>query len=216
VSESRHQPAPPVAFDVVEIIDRPSATRVSATVESASEHVFVLHLEYASRLPEEALVRWFDGATAWEAIAQLDAIDGLRIACRLENDAAWQPAPARRSPRIPVDMAAVVVKIVDSRVIAKGRRVNAVCVDVSQTGCRTSWLGTQPRLRDAVDIAWTAAAPAGREPEWLPARVARIIARPFGATQISFAFDVANTTDTARVNSVYRAWLHEYHRRNAA
>jgi hypothetical protein len=43
VSESRHQPAPPAAFDVIEIIDRPSAIRVSATVESAFDHVFVLH-----------------------------------------------------------------------------------------------------------------------------------------------------------------------------
>jgi hypothetical protein len=202
---------------VVEIIDRPSASRVSATVQSTSNHVFILQLQSASRVPGEALVRWFDGATAWQAIAQLEPIDPTLVKCRLEDDAAWRRAPARLSLRTPVEMGPMLVRMVDSRVIAKGRRVNAVCVDISQTGCRTSWLGKPPRVRDAVDIAWTAAADeADREPAWVPARVARIIARPFGAAQVSFAFETTTAIENARVNSLYSAWMHENRGRDAA
>jgi hypothetical protein len=186
--------------DVVEIIDRPSANRVSATVESVDDHLLVLHLERAGSLPEEALVRWFDGATAWQTIAQLEHIGPDRVGCR----------------RAPVDLAPMLVKIVDSRVLAKGRRVNTVCVDISENGCRTSWLGPSPRVRDAVDVAWNDGRQPDAAPEWVPARVARIIGRPFGATQVSFTFEITDATDKARVRALYHAWLQEHPRRTVA
>jgi hypothetical protein len=209
-------PAPPAAFDVVEIVDRPSATRVNATVESASDHVFVLQIKHAPSLPEEALLRWFDGATAWEAIAQLERITPARLICRLATADAWQPSPARQSPRAPVDLAPMLVRIVDSRVIAKGRRVNTVCVDISENGCRTSWLGPLPRVRDAADVAWNDGRQPDAPPEWVPARVARIIGRPFGATQVSFTFEITDAAEQARVSALYQSWLRENGRRSAA
>jgi hypothetical protein len=209
VTVNPQPPAPPAAFDVVEIIDRPSASRVSATVQSADDHLFVLHLERAGSLPEEALVRWFDGATAWQAIAQLARINPTQVTCRLATEDTWQRSPARQSPRAPVDRAPMLVKIVDSRVIAKGRRVNTVCVDISENGCRTSWLGPSPRVRDAVDVAWNDGRQPDAPPEWVPARVARIVDRPFGATQVSFTFEITDATDKARVRALYQAWLQE-------
>jgi hypothetical protein len=216
VTSSPQPPAAPAVSDVVEIIDRPSANRVSATVESVDDHLLVLHLERAGSLPEEALVRWFDGATAWQTIAQLEHIGPDRVVCRLATEDAWQPSPARQSLRAPVDLAPMLVKIVDSRVLAKGRRVNTVCVDISENGCRTSWLGPSPRVRDAVDVAWNDGRQPDAAPEWVPARVARIIGRPFGATQVSFTFEITDATDKARVRALYHAWLQEHPRRTVA
>jgi hypothetical protein len=205
----------PAALDVVEVVDRLAATVVSATVESVIDQQFVLRLATPAPVPEEAVIRWFDGSAAWQAITQFDQPDPGLVTCRLSTETAWHRSPARRSLRAPVDMAPMLVKVVDSRVIAKGRRISTVCVDISATGCRTTWLGRPPGLRDAVDVAWDSG---GSEPgasAWVPARVARIIRRPFGGAQVSLTFEITQDLQRVRVDALHRAWLQERRSRAA-
>jgi hypothetical protein len=214
MSENPHTPGAPAAHDVVEIFDRLSATRMSTTVESANDRLFVLRLEQAAMVPEEAAVRWYDGATAWQAIASFEHIDHARVSCRIVAPNEWEPTPIRHSLRAPVDSSTLVVRIVSSSVLARGRRVHAVCLDISETGCRASWPGRTPRVGDAVDVAWDLGDwHAHTQPGWVPARVARIIPRPFGARQLCFMFETADSTQAARIRAWYQAWLHAHRQR---
>ena len=87
--------------------------------------------------------------------------------------------------------------------LAKGRRVHAVCLDISDSGCRASWPGRTPLVGDAVDVAWDVGDwQAEDEPGWVSARVARIVALPFGARQVGFTFEIADSDQAARVRAV--------------
>jgi PilZ domain len=205
--ENSRPPNGPSAFDVVEIVDRLSASRVSASVESANDCNFVLRLSQEARIPEEAHLRWFDGASAWQAIAQMRRIDEARVSCEIAPSHEWEAAPARRSVRAPVENSPLLVRIVESKVLARGRRVHAVCVDISDTGCRAKWAGGTPRAGDAVDVAWESESSRGGFPEWLPARVTRIIPRPFGAHHVCFSFEIRDPAHAALVREWHRTWL---------
>jgi hypothetical protein len=208
VSENFHPAGTPAAHDIVEIIDRLSAARISAVVESTGEHLFVLRLAQAAPLPAEALVRWFDGAGAWQAISQLERTGENRVRCELGAFSEWEAAPARRSVRAPVDNSPLLVRIVASRVLPRGGRVHAVCVDISNVGCRANWLGRTPRVGDTVDVAWnTEEAGGATGPKWVPARVARIIPRPFGAHHVGFSFECGEPAQAARVREWHQTWL---------
>ena len=192
VSENPITPAAPAAGDVVEIVDRLSGVRVTAVVESAIGGPYVLRYDRGSGIPDEAHVRWFDGDTAWQAISKLAALDDTSASCELAPSTEWEPAPVRRSLRAPVDNSPMLVKIVSSTVLAKGRRIHAVCLDISDSGCRASWPGRTPLVGDAVDVAWDVGDwQADDEPGWVSARVARIVALPFGARQVGFTFEIA-------------------------
>ncbi|MDX6541200.1 MAG: hypothetical protein QOI71_2810 [Gaiellales bacterium] len=215
VSENPSTPAAPAAGDVVEIVDRVSGVRVTAVVESATEaNTYVLRYDRGSKVPDEAHLRWFDGDTAWQAIAKLHVLDDTSAECELAPCEDWEPAPVRRSLRAPVDNSPMLVKIVSSTVLAKGRRVHAVCLDISDSGCRASWPGRTPLVGDAVDVAWEVGDwQANDEPGWVSARVARIVALPFGARQVGFTFEIANADQAARVRAWHQAWLHEHRQR---
>jgi hypothetical protein len=207
MSEKSHTPIGPAAFDVVEIVDRLSASRVSATVESAGAGDFVLRLAHEARIPEEAHLRWFDGAGAWQAIAQLRRIDETRVSCELAPAHEWEVAPARRSVRTPVENSPLLVKIVGSKVLARDRRVHAVCVDISDSGCRANWVGATPRVGDAVAVSWNIEPSHTAPSSWVPARVARVIPRRFGAHHICFSFEIADSAQAALVREWHQAWL---------
>jgi hypothetical protein len=197
----------PAAFDVVEIVDRLSGSHVSAKVDSASEYSFVLRLGREARIPQEAHLRWFDGATAWQAIAELQRIDDARVSCELAPAGEWERTPARRSVRAPVANSPLMVRVTESTVLARGRRMHTVCVDISASGCRVNWAGTKPRAGDIVDVAWEAELPYGSSAEWVPARVARIIPRPFGAHHVCFSFELGDPRHAALVRAWHAAWL---------
>jgi hypothetical protein len=215
VSENSNTPAAPAAGDVVEIVDRLSGVRVTAVVESVTERsTYILRYDRGSRVPDEVHLRWFDGGTAWQAIAKLGVLDDTSADCELAPSEEWEPAPVRRSLRAPVDNSPLLVKIVSSTVLAKGRRVHAVCLDVSDSGCRASWPGRTPLVGDAVDVAWEVGDwQADDEPGWVGARVARIVALPFGARQVGFTFEIADADQAARVREWHQAWLHEHRQR---
>jgi hypothetical protein len=213
MSEKPHPPAGPAAFDVVEIVDRLSAAHVSAVVESADDRSFVLRLKQEARIPEEAHLRWFDGATAWQAISQLKRIDESRVSCELAPADEWEAAPARRSVRAPVENSPLLVRIVGSRVLAPERRVHAVCVDISDSGCRANWVGRTPSVGDAVDVTWDTELSRTASPGWVPARVARIIPRPFGAHHVCFSFEIGDPSQAALVREWHQAWLENNRRR---
>jgi hypothetical protein len=215
VSENPITPAAPAAGDVVEIVDRLSGQRVTAVVESASDGLtYLLRYDRGSRLPDEAHVRWFDGDTAWQSISTVTPRDETSASCQLAPSRDWEPASVRRSLRAPVDNSPMLVKIVDSTVLARGRRVHAVCLDISESGCRARWPGRTPLVGDAVDVAWDVGDwQADDEPGWVSARVARIVALPFGARQVGFTFEIADQAQAARVRTWHQAWLHEHRQR---
>jgi len=94
------------------------------------------------------------------------------------------------------------------------QRVHAVCLDISDSGCRASWPGRTPLVGDAVDVAWEVGDwQAEDEPGWVSARVARIVALPFGARQVGFTFEIADSNQAARVRAWHQAWLHEHRQR---
>ena len=208
MSEESRTPAGPVEFDSVEIVDRLSSSRLSARVESADRDSFVLQLEYEVGIPEEALLRWFDGGSAWQAIAQMKRIDESHVACELAPSDEWQAAPTRRSLRVRVDNAPVLV-----RFLRGSRQVHTVCVEISDSGCRANWLGETPQVGDAVDITWELQPASSGQPERVPARVARIIPRPFGAHHVCFAFNLADPKHADLVRGWHEASVHENRQR---
>jgi hypothetical protein len=207
MNQKSHPPNGPAAFDVVEIVDRLSASRVSAMVESANDSTFVLRLAEEARIPLEAHLRWFDGAGAWQAIAQLDRMDDTRVSCELAPSNEWEAAPARRSVRAAVENSPLLVKIVGSKVLARGKRVHTTCVDISDSGGRVNWPGGVPRVGDAVDVSWDPAAALAGTAEWIPARISRVLRRPFGAHHVCFAFEARDARQAALVRELHRSWL---------
>ena len=174
----------------------------------------MLRFDRVYAIPDEVHVRWYDGDTAWQAISKLAALNETSATCELAPSREWEPAQVRRSLRAPVDNSPMLVKIVSSTVLAKGRRVHAVCLDISDSGCRASWPGRTPLVGDAVDVAWDVGDwEADNEPGWVSARVARIVALPFGARQVGFTFEIADADQAARVRTWHQAWLHEHRQR---
>ena len=201
MSAETRPPSGPVEFESVEIIDRLSGSYVGATVESAHDRSFVLRLKREAEMPEEALLRWSDGAGAWQGIGELERIDSSRVRCELAPPEEWQAAPARRSPRIRVEDSPLVVYFPGAR------RAHAVCVDISESGCRASWLGKTPDVGDAVHITWDTETSPAAPTRWIPARVVRIIPRPFGAHHVCFSFEFADAKQAAFVRERHQASL---------
>ena len=214
VSEDSLTPAAPGAGDTVEIIDLLTEARVTAIVESADDDRYVLRFAHGSVVSDQARVRWYDGTTAWQALSQLQAIDDTRSSFVLAVVRDWEPAPVRQSLRAPVDSSPMLVKIVTSSALPQDLRVHAVCLDISDSGCRAKWPGLAPVVGDIVAVAWDAGDwHAGAEPGWVPAQVVRVVALPFGARQVGFTFETADALQAARVRDWRRVWLQEQRQR---
>jgi hypothetical protein len=204
----------PAVHDVVEIVDWASSVRETAIVESEADGHYVLRFDRAARVPEVAPVRWYHDDTAWQANSHLQRIDETSVKCRLAPAHEWQLSPGRQALRTPVDNAPLLVKVVSSGVLAKGRLVHALCLDISDSGCRASWPGTAPPVGDAVELAWDMRDwRAEVEPGWVPARVARIVALSFGRQQVGFRFEIADAMQFAHVRTFHQTWLQEQRRR---
>jgi PilZ domain len=208
MSAEPRPPTGPAEFDSVQIVDRLSGFRVSATVESANDRSFVLQLKHDAAMPEEAFLRWFDGASAWQGIALMERIDESRVRCELAPSDEWQAAPARSSSRVRVENSPLLV-----RILPGNRRMHAVCVDISESGCRANWLGKTPSVGDAVHITWDTEPSPAAPPCWIPARVVRIIPRPFGAHHICFSFEFADPKQAALVRERHQASLQDIRQR---
>jgi hypothetical protein len=197
------------AHDRVEIIDRISARRVRALVESAAGESSVLRLEQAAHVPEAAPVRWFDGVKAWQATAHFEHIDATRVRCQLTPANTWQPAFTRRSQRVRVGESQLLVRIAWSGTIPGGRRARTECLEASATGCRATWSGQMPRVGDTVDLSWDSGGQSrgANELGWIAARVVRVIPRTTGLNEVCFGFETTKSTQAARIHRWYRTWL---------
>jgi hypothetical protein len=209
MTEQSHAPAAPQADDRVEIIDQGSARRLGACVESASGSIWVLRIEQATRVPEEAPVRWYDGTTAWQAMAQLEQIDPTSVRCTIVPPHVWELAPVRRSERVHTGEAQLLVRIVSSGALPGGRRVHTECLDASATGCRAAWPGQTPRVGDAVELTWDTGgrSPGAMELGWVAGRVVRVIHRPAEASDVCIDFKTSTSTQAARLYRWHQAWL---------
>ena len=198
----------PGVRDRVEIVDRLGGARADAIVESADDGQLVLRLEHSIDIPEQVLVRWFDGSTAWQATARLERTDQSRVSCRIVPPQVWEPTSVRRSIRAPAADAGLLARVVSSSVLPGGRRVHTACLDVSATGCRASWPGRPPRVGDTFELTWDVGDPlVGIELGWVAARVARIVSLASGEQEIGFTFEVTRAIQAARVRAWHRAWL---------
>ena len=129
----------------------------------------------------------------------------------------WEPAPVRQSLRATVGNSPILVKIVDESRLAAPRTVHAVCLDISASGCRSTWPGQPPSAGDRVEIAWEVGSGYDvDEPQWVSARVVRIIELPFGKRQIGFRFELAEEAHASRVREWHQTWLGEHRRRLVA
>ena len=200
MSAETRPPSGPVEFESVEIIDRLSGSYVGATVESAHDRSFVLRLKREAEMPEEALLRWSDGAGAWQGIGELEQIDSSRVRCELAPPEEWQAAPARRSPRIRVEDSPLVVYFPGAR------RAHAVCVDISESGCRASWLGKTPDVGDAVHITWDTGTPRHADPLDPGTRRAHH-STPLRRAPRLFSFEFADAKQAAFVRERHQASL---------
>lgn len=149
-------PSEPAQHDVVEVIDLRSGDSVTAEVEDASDGIWLLVFDLAASVPQAASVHWDDGDSGWQATAQLDRLDDTTARFAIASVADWEPAPVLRSRRTPVDNSPMLVRIIQSTALPNGRQVHAVCLDVSNSGCRASWPGPPPIVGDTVEIAWEA------------------------------------------------------------
>ena len=160
-----------------------------------------------------ASIRWFDGERAWQATAQLEHIDSTRVRCQLSLLDSWEPAPARRSQRVYVGEAQLIVRIVWSSTIPGGRRAHTECLEASATGCRTTWSGQTPRVGDSVNLAWATngSSRGATELGWIAARVVRVIPAPHGTDEVCFTFETTTSSQAARIHRWHQAWLQRNH-----
>jgi hypothetical protein len=206
-------PAPPGAYDIVEIVDERAAARLHAVVERVENPHLVLRLERAATIPRETPVRWFDGDTAWQAVSHIETIDSMSVICQLAPPPEWELAPVRQSLRVAVDSAPILVRSIDSNAVKTGRPVHAVCVDISATGCRATWPGTPPQVGGSVEIAWEfESVDQDGELIWVPARIARIVPLPFGTRQVAFRFEPTDSKQASHVRDWHQIWLQEHRR----
>ena len=183
MSDAHRTPAPPIAYDVVQIIDQQTATRVNAVVRSIEDDRYLLHLERPSSIPGEAPVRWYDGDTAWQAVSQLERIDETSVNCQLAPSPQWELAPVRQSLRAQVDNAPILARLTDGdkRGPARTRSVS-MCLRVAAAPAGPE---PTPRVGDHVELAWDVGDwHSETQPAWIPARVARIVPMPFGTRQV--------------------------------
>jgi hypothetical protein len=207
----------PAPHDIVEILDARVNRQVSAIVENIEHGRYLLRFDRLTSLPDEVMVRWYDGDAAWQAPSRINPLDGTSATCELAPKTEWQPAPPQTSTRVPVDMSPVLIRIVQSNDLRPGHRVHAICLETSPSGCRASWPGRTPRIDDTVEITFD---PTHSDPHsaviWIPARISEVIPRSFGGTQIDLEFRSTNHTQAARVRAWHQTWQQEHRRRTTA
>jgi hypothetical protein len=130
------------------------------------------------------------------------------VRCELAPSDEWRAAPARRSTRVRVENSPLLV-----RILPGDRRVHAVCVDISEDGCRANWLGKTPSVGDVVGVTWDTEPSPTASPDWIQARVVRILPRPFGAHHVCFSFEFADPKHAELVRQRYEASLQEIRQR---
>lgn len=217
MKKDRVIPAVPAPHDAVEVTDRRTGYRVTAAVEAADEGMWMLAFDLAATVPREATVQWDDGDSGWQAEAELARLDDTSARFRIAPASEWEPAPVRRSLRTPVENSPMLVRIVESTALPVDRRVHTVCLDISDSGCRASWPGPAPLVGDAVALAWETQSWRSDDPaEWISARVARVLALPFGARHVGFKFEIADAAQGARVRAWTRTWLQAHRQRALA
>ena len=93
--------------------------------------------------------------------------------------------------------------------------MHAVCLDVSETGCRATWPDRIPRVGDAVNLTWDVGdrLPGTVEVGWVAARVVRVIAQASGAVQVCFDFETTTLAQVARIRACHQAWLQRHQQR---
>ena len=214
MSEKQPAPAAPAQDHVVEVIDPHTGYRVTAAVEITNNHQHLLRFDLGAPIPLDAILHWDDGDLGWQTRTRLEPLDESHAKWQLPPSDEWEPAPTRRSLRTPVGNAPMLVRIIESSSLRKEQRIHTVCLDVSDSGCRTSWPGQPPLVGDTVEVAWEVDnRHDDSDPQWIQARVARITALPFGARHVGLRFEITEPAQSARVHAWAHHWLQEHRRR---
>jgi hypothetical protein len=204
MTSSGTRPSVPSRHDVVEVIDHHSGYRVTAAVEDVLDDAWVLHFDAPVAVPENAAIHWDDGAGGWQTAARLSSVENTLARFHVAPASEWDAAPLRRSLRARVDNAPILMRLASAG-HAKPRLVHAVCLDVSDTGCRVSWPASPPVIGSAVEVAWESSS--GVEPSWIRAHVVRAISLPFGKMHAGLRFDLTDAAQAARVRSWVHCWV---------
>ena len=222
MSNDQHMPNAPRAGDVIEIADHASGERATGVVETVTDGHYVLRFDTPLAAALDVRVRWWDGDTAWQASSKLQRIDETSAAFQLVprhdwerwlerhtlQSPSWVTAPMRQSLRAPTQNAPLLIEITESTTLAPQRRIHAVCLDLSESGCRLKWPGQPPTAADTVKVALEHED--HNEPTWLPARVIRTGSLPFGGREVALTFLITDATQRTHVRRWHHAWLHNY------
>lgn len=170
--------------------------------------MLVLRVNQAAKVPETGVLRWFDGARAWQADVRLERVADTRVRCVVEQADEWEGASTRGSLRAPAHATQVVARVVTSTRLAGGRRMHAECINLSETGCLAAWTGPPPGVGDAIDLTWDSGGQrTAVEVGWVAARVVRTSRLRSGQTAVAFRFNVSNAAQAARIRAWHRDWL---------
>lgn len=214
VSKKRPAPVAPDQDDVVEVIEPDTGYRVTAAVESADEHHYLLRFDLGVPIPLDAILHWDDAELGWQTRTRLERLDETSARWQIAPTNEWERAPTRQSLRTPIGNAPMLVRIIESGSLRKDQRIHTVCLDVSDSRCRVSWPGQPPLVGDALEVAWEVGNwHEASDAEWIQARVARITALPFATRHVGFRFEITDQAQATRIRAWAHAWLQEHRRR---
>ncbi len=143
--------------------------------------------------------------------------DDGRVRCTSETGvwhASVSTAPVtrsgdRRDSRAPAGRSPILVRTESEGPFTKGQRSRAVCLDFSESGCRTTWHADPPSVGDVVQLAWGIDEDVERQAEltWVEAYVTRVLTMSFGVRQVAFAFKPADLQQVRRVRDWRDHWM---------
>ena len=188
----------PQVGDVIEMFSTASELLGSGVLESFADGSWTVCVDAGGLItPEDGRVRCASETGVWHA--SLSTAPVTRSGDRRDSR-----APAGRSP--------ILVRTQGETQFTKGQRSRAVCLDFSESGCRTTWHGAPPFVGDHVQLAWGVEDTAERQAEatWVEAYVTRVLTMSFGVRQVAFAFKPADLQQVRRVRDWRDHWMAAY------
>ena len=190
--------AAPQVGDVIEMTSTTDELLGTGVIEQFDDGSWIVCVDAGGlKTPEDGRVLCTSESGSWHA--SLSTAPVTRSGDRRDSR-----APAGRSP--------ILVRTLGEGQFTQGQRSRAVCLDFSESGCRTTWHGKPPFVGDAVQLAWGVEENVERqaEPLWVEAYVTRVLTMSFGVRQIAFAFKPADLQQVRRVRDWRDHWMAAY------
>lgn len=190
--------ATPQVGDVIEMISTETELLGTGVLESYEDGSWIVCVDAGGlKTPQDGRVRCVSESGEWHGSVSTAPVTR-------SGDRRDSRAPAGRSP--------ILVRTQGETQFTKGQRSRAVCLDFSESGCRTTWHADPPAIGDAVQLAWGVEENDEHqaEPTWVEANVTRVLTMSFGVRQIAFAFKPADLKQVRCVRDWRDHWMAAY------